>query len=87
MNGYYQISNLGRIKSLERIINFKDGRKRKFGGNIRALGYDKDGYTFVDLYNQDGHTKFKIHRLVAETFIPNPNNLPQINNLNRSKRR
>jgi hypothetical protein len=42
---------------------------------------DKKGYVWVQLYTK----KYKIHRLVAESFIPNPNRLPQINHINSNK--
>lgn len=69
--GLYQVSNLGRVKSL----NYK-GK-----GVIKILkGYIKrDGYETVTLM-KDGIRKYlRVHRLVAQAFLPNPDNLPQIN--------
>lgn len=69
--GYYQVSNFGRIYSLP--------RKHTKGG-FRKFRYDKDGYARVDLYNDTNKGKvFGVHRLVAIAFIPNPNELPMIN--------
>ena len=65
--GKYQISDLGRIKSFygkEKILNPKP---------------DKDGYLVIGLCNNSTRKFHLIHRLVAETFIPNPNNLPEVN--------
>ena len=73
-NGKYQISNLGRVKSFCR---------SKAGQTIKpkySLGYAQ---TLCYKYGK-GKT-FAIHRLVAELFIPNPNNLPQINHLDETK--
>jgi hypothetical protein len=75
--GLYQISNLGRVKSVERIVkrgtNFKPVRER-----VLKMG-DKDGYKYVIL-SKSGKTKTGwIHRLVAQAFIPNPDDLPCIN--------
>jgi hypothetical protein len=39
------------------------------------------GYLRVDLYAKDGRRHFKVHRLVAEAFIPNPNEKPQVNHI------
>ena len=61
----YSINNLGDV------FNNKNGRTLK--QTVR------NGYCGVYLYNEDGRKFFLVHRLVAETFIPNPNNFPEIN--------
>ena len=65
---YYFISNFGRVKST------KFGKER-----ILKLTKDKDGYLIVNLYKNNKSKTFKVHRLVAEVFLPNPYNLPQVN--------
>lgn len=45
----------------------------------------KGGYAYVNLYNEHGRKTKKIHRLVAETFIPNPNNFPMVNHKDGNK--
>lgn len=45
----------------------------------------KDGYMLVGLYNNGYRKNFQVHRLVAETFVPNPDNLPQINHKDENK--
>lgn len=64
----YKVSNQGRIFSIH-------------ANKIRKLGKDKSGYLKVELYNKSCKT-YKIHRLVANTFIPNPENKPEVNHIN-----
>lgn len=83
----YQISNYGRVKSKERITkvgikNVKQViRKEKI---LKPLKITK-GYLGIRLYNNSNAKTFKIHRLVATYFIPNPNNLPQVNHIDGNK--
>ena len=73
--GLYQISNLGRVKSL------------KFGKE-KILKPEKDryGYLLIGLYKKAGERKhYSVHRLVANAFIPNPNNLPEVNHIDEDK--
>lgn len=75
---YYQVSNLGRVKSLARIV------KRKFNNytvreRILKARPDKDGYKYLVLCISCKAKTFQVHRLVANAFIPNPDNLPCIN--------
>lgn len=71
--GYYQVSNIGRVRSLDRIV--KSSRFEKHcKGQILKLRYDKDGYLTVHLRNAEkGKNRLaKVHRLVADAFIFNP---------------
>ena len=73
--GKYQISNLGRLRSFARSVE----------PLIFAPHYDKDGYIMYGLRrNGKTYTK-KAHRLVASAFIPNKDNLPQINHIDEDK--
>lgn len=72
--GLYQVSNLGRIRSL------KYGKER-----ILKHRKDKDGYLRVGLYKNSKMKDYFVHRLVALVFIPNPNNLPCINHKDENK--
>ena len=75
--GLYQISNKGRVKSL----NYKRTGKEK----IRKPG-KRRGYFFITLYKKGEKPKsFDIHRLVAEHFLPNPDNLPVVNHKDENK--
>lgn len=78
----YQISNLGRVKSLGKTIIDSSGRKRIIKERILKGGKDDKGYLYVCLCKDGIHKYIKVHRLVAETFIPNPNNLPCVDHIN-----
>lgn len=70
--GLYQVSSLGQVR------NVKTGR-------IRVLCKHRDGYLKINL-TKNGKTKtFMVHRLVANAFIPNKNNLPQVNHKDENK--
>lgn len=79
---FYQISNKGRVRSKDRIVKYKDGRSRKFYGKILSLNTDKDGYKLVHLYVEQSRTIKKVHRLVAEHFIDNFENKPEVDHIN-----
>lgn len=69
----YEASNIGRIKSLPRLALNNTGC-RFFGSILLRYSYDKDDYQSVTLVNLSSKLGKRVHRLVAETFIPNPNN-------------
>lgn len=69
--GLYQVSNLGKVKSLKR--------------NKIITPKLIHSYFSVILYNKKNYKNFRIHRLVAQAFIPNPNNYPQVNHIDGNK--
>lgn len=83
--GYYQISNLGRVKSLERIAITKIGSKQPVNERILVAGYDTAGYYRVALCKNAKSRTRKVHRLVAQAFIPNPENKKTVNHKNGIK--
>lgn len=77
----YQVSNLGRVKSLKRITSNNHIVNEK----IRKLTIDKDGYFVVSLWINGKSKQHFVHRLVALSFIPNPDNKPHIDHINADK--
>ena len=74
--GVYQVSNLGRVRSLDRLVQYSDGRKYIYKGKIikPTKNKNRSDYLYVMLsYNQKRIYK-SLHRLVAETFIENADN-------------
>lgn len=82
--GYYMISNLGRFKSLDRLVNTCGGGKRSEKGRI-IVSRMFNGYEYCCTSKNNVHKKIKTHRLVAKTFIPNPENKPFVNHINGIK--
>lgn len=84
--GIYEISNLGRVKSLSRVIERKDGNTRTTEDRIILPFLTKCGYHQIALTNKDGvKKKHYIHRLVANAFIENLDKLPIINHKDENK--
>ena len=82
----YQVSNMGKIKSKERLVNTVYNSKRKVRERILKYTVRKNGYCYVTLYNENGKSLPKsLHRLVAETFLKNPNNYNVINHIDGNK--
>lgn len=65
----YSVSNLGRVKSNERIVVFCDGRKSLFRGKILKLWVNPNGYVNVHLSRNGKVETFRVHRLVLEAFV------------------
>ncbi len=79
--GLYEVSSYGRVKSLERCDRFN----HKIVSKLLKPGKDKNGYFMVCLYKNKTHKFYLIHRLVAQSFIPNPDDLPQVNHKDEDK--
>lgn len=81
VEGCYQISTLGRVKSLERYT--ENGRLVR--ERILKTRVNKRGYEYVCIQKNNKRVAIKIHRTVAQTFILNPDNLPEINHKDENK--
>lgn len=75
--GLYQVSNLGRVKSLNYA---KQGKEKILKDRISATGYKR-----VNLSKSGERKTYYVHRLVAETFIPNPNGYSEVNHKDENK--
>ena len=84
LEDYYMVSSIGRVRSLDREVNDRRG-SRLIKGVILRTSKTRGDYECVSLY-KDGKKRTKtIHRLVCEAFIPNPNNLPEVNHKDENK--
>lgn len=83
--GFYQISNYGRVKSLPRKVIHKDGVVALYKGVIMKTHTPLNRYEQIRL-SKNGKSNMKtVHRLVAEAFLPNPNNYPEVNHIDEVK--
>lgn len=79
--GLYQVSNLGRIKSVKRIVNCKNEAKLSIKEKILIQAKGTRGYKFVRLSKNNKSKTIRVHKIVAKAFIPNKNNGKVINHL------
>ena len=79
--GLYEVSNTGRVRSLDRY----DRMNRFWKGRILNLHTDTGGYLYAQLYLNGKGKNYLVHRMVAQAFIPNPDNLPQVNHKDENK--
>ena len=83
--GSYQVSDIGRVRSVDRVVTFKDGSMRKYKGKVLKPQLNK-GYGRLRLCNDNGVTNKTVHRLVLETFKPHVNmNDLEVNHIDGNK--
>lgn len=84
--GYYEVSNCGRIRAIARTIHMRNGVRRKHHARVLAQStHYKSGYKSVMLSKGNEKKRFLVHRLVAEAFIENRLDLPEVNHKDENK--
>lgn len=83
---FIEVSNLGRVRTKDRVVTRSDGSKLFVKGKVLKQQCDRYGYMFVQFSVNGKRITLKTHRMVAIRFVPNPDNLPQVNHIdcNRS---
>lgn len=77
--GVYEVSSLGRVKSIDRVIPYATGNHRPAKGYMQFQRMDKNGYLSVGLWAANKEKRHSVHRLVAKSFISNVDNKPVVN--------
>lgn len=83
--GFIEVSNLGRVKSLSRIVKTKGGSTRTTMPRIMKQPYSPKGYRTVNIMIGGIQKHHRVHRLVMQTFVPNPEDKPEVNHINGIK--
>ena len=83
--GYYEVSNMGRVRSCTRMRKSKNGSLHEWKGKILSPDeHIRDGHLRVTLCVNNVSRRFLVHRLVAEAFIENPHDYPIVNHKNEN---
>jgi hypothetical protein len=85
LEGSYMVSDLGRVKGLDRTCHHRYGGVSKLKSKIKKPSFDKDYYLFVGLQKDLKKKNFRCHQLVSTAFIPNPFNKDTVNHKNGIK--
>ena len=83
--GYYQVSDDGQVRSVDRVVYQTNGHPLSYKGHIMKQTLARNGYYVVNLRNGTKPHALTVHRLVAETFIPNVNDFPTVNHIDGNK--
>jgi hypothetical protein len=83
--GIYEVSSLGRVRSIDRTTTTPDGRSWRTKGRILVQGKTKDGYKKIMLSKSNKVKSFLVHRLVAVCFIDNPEGKETVNHKDGDK--
>lgn len=83
--GLYEVSSTGKIRSLDRYVNSRNNSREFKKGVTMKAQINHKGYMTVVLHKENKPYSKTVHRIVAEAFLENKNNLPQINHKDTNK--
>jgi len=83
--GFYEVSNYGRVRSIERVVEYRKYGKMLVSAKLLKPWNNMHEYCNVNLLKDGERKVFKVHRLVAEAFIPNPENKYAVNHKDGNK--
>lgn len=82
--GYYEVSSLGRIRSVERYVKQSE-HLRYVKPRIKKIIVGRYGYPMVTLCKDGESRQYRVHRIIADAFIPNPDNKPFVDHINTDR--
>lgn len=83
--GLYEVSNFGRVRSVDRIVLGSKGSLRHIKGKYITPHKNNTGYYLCDLYKENRRKNVLLHKAVAEAFVPNVGNLPCVNHIDNNR--
>ena len=84
--GLYECSNMGRVKSVDRYVpHIYEGEYQFIKGRIRKTKLNNGGYEMLSLFRDGKEKTCLVHRIIAEAFLPNPYNLPEVDHKDECK--
>ena len=81
---FIEANQFGEIRRVDRIVEYKDGRKQLVKGHILKQYLSNSGYVFVRISSNGKTVSRFVHRIVATCFIPNPNDYPEVNHIDNN---
>ena len=84
-NNEYQVSNFGQVRSKDHTTVHKDGKVTNHKSRILKQQINHKGYKQIRINSTAGKRSFVVHRLVAQVFIENPKNYPEVNHIDEDK--
>lgn len=86
---FLQANQFGEIRTIDRVVTDRNGRKIHINGRVLKQHLNKNGYMKVEFTVNGKTVNLLVHRIVATCFLPNPDNLPQVNHIdcNRTNNR
>lgn len=82
---WLQGSNLGNVRTVDRVVVRKDGRKQFVKGRVLKQQRNENGYIYVQFGVNGKLVHLKVHRIIAACFLPNPIGLPEVNHLDNDR--
>lgn len=78
--GYYQVSNFGNLRSVDRIVpDKKNGTRLLKGTDLKLRRNNNNPYLCISFCREGKYKRMLVHRVVALAFLPNPNGYPEVN--------